>query len=183
MSGSDNETEPLQEEVPQQKRDTEEARRPEGLQHGVPGSGSQLDPVRRLVLRWRREFLELTGVACRDAHEGLDAKKLQAWQRAHGLEPTGILRRDTLEVARRKTQPTPPPARAGAPAVDDTTAEAATELAPSEPATASAALPDVLNSTPEALAKSYPVEKVPPSPKGASTTARTCRSPGGSSSS
>jgi hypothetical protein len=140
----------------------------EGRQRGEPsiysdGRALSLDQLRRQVLRWRGEFLELTGDACRDVKGQLDPEKLKVWQEAHDLTPTGYIRGDTVQAARRVARE-----RLSAPAVhqvserSDERVEAASPKADSTSTAAESARPvvSVNPSDGQALGEKYPVKKV-----------------------
>jgi hypothetical protein len=50
---------------------------------------------RAQVAAWRQEFTELTGISARDD------SAVKAWQAQHGVEPTGLVRRQTIAAARQ----------------------------------------------------------------------------------
>ena len=140
----------------------------EGRQPGGPsihpcGGASLLDQLRRQVLRWRREFLDLTGDACRDAQGQLDPEKLKIWQKAHGLIPTGYIRSNTIEAARRVAREPPLSSSHRVSERRDERVEAASSEAPLTSTAVESGLPvvSVNQSDGQELSEKYPVKKVP----------------------
>jgi hypothetical protein len=66
MPGHERDGKKQQDEVLRSGREeAAEGRRGSSIHSG--GGAASIDPLRRQVLRWRREFLALTGTTCRDA--------------------------------------------------------------------------------------------------------------------
>src|SRR5262245_23567734 len=74
----------------------------------------------QLIARWRREFHSLTGIEPWNPEQ---QDRLQAWQREHGVEPTGKIRKATILAARK--------AAGGRVAVDD--GDQVATMGPGEP--------------------------------------------------
>jgi hypothetical protein len=83
----------------------------------------------------------LTGDACTHAHGQLDPDKLRRWQAAHGIEPTGVVRRDTLAAAREDASRRAGSRGRGHPGEAAVTMEATTAAAPTVGAAAMGGAP------------------------------------------
>jgi|SRR6185369_996068 len=65
-----------------------------GAAAGADSAEQQHHASKAEIAQWRREFRQLTGVNPKDGHA------VKAWQAAHGVPATGLIRRQTIEAAR-----------------------------------------------------------------------------------
>jgi hypothetical protein len=139
----------------------------EALGYGVR-KGAHLDAgqLTETLLKWRQEFLHLTGTVCRDAQGELDVEKLKAWQQAHGLEVTGFVDQKTLEVARRRVAAHGHDSRGHEQHAEASSMAHGAHGGEAQTHKAEASHIHIFDKDAAQLAEQFPVKKVPPFPEG-----------------